>query len=378
MDAPRLAALRAEFPVTERFAYLNHAGIGAMPRCAAAVAAGAYRDLSAGGDERWPARNAHCEVVRGQVARLIGAREREIAFTQCTGDGLSIIACGLPWRAGDNVVGLGREYPANVYPWMQLRDFGVELRTAAEREGRFELDDLLGLIDGKTRVVAPSWVHWATGYRLDLAAVAERCREVGALLVVDVIQGLGALALDVEGMGIDACAAATHKWLLGPEGLGLLYVSDRVLDRIRPTRFGQRTVRQQFDWGRLELDYNDGAKRFEPGSLPHAAIASLGASLLLLEELGREAVEERVLALAERAAEGLLHSGFQLVSSRRPAERSGIVTATHPRLEMAAVSSALRTRGVITAERLGRLRVAPHAYNSEAEIDRLIRELATL
>ena len=289
-----------------------------------------------------------------------------------------MIACGLPWRAGDNVVGLAREYPANVYPWMQLKDFGVELRTVVERDGRFDLDELLSLIDSKTRVVAPSWVHWATGHRLDLAAVAERCRAVGALLVVDVIQGLGALTLDVERMGIDACAAATHKWLLGPEGLGVLYVSDRILERLRPARYGQRTVRHQFEWGRLELEFNDGAKRFEPGSLPHAAIASLGAALELLAEIGGEDVERRVLALADLAARGLSGLGFQVVSSRRPEERSAIVTAVHARLDMAQVANTLRERGVVTAERLGRLRISPHAYNTEAEIDRLLRELATL
>lgn len=375
----RLRLLRGELPVTERYAYLNHAAIGPLPRRAAERLAALAATVSQTGDRHWPERNAEAERVRGLAARLIGARhDHEVSFTENTSTALSMIAEGLDWRPGDNVVGVTGEFPSNVYPWMQLEARGVEYRRVAERDYRIDLDELVAAIDGRTRVVALSWVQFASGFRSDLARLGAVCRERGALFVVDVIQGLGALALDVERDLVDIAAGASHKWLLGPEGLALLYVSDRVVERLRPDRAGWRSMRNLFDWTELAIDWNEGAKRFESGTLNVYGIAALGGSLEVLLEAGPAAIEERVLALAGRAAQGLAERGFQVLSSRRPGETSGIVMATHPRRTADELVEHLEQRGIIVAARAGRMRVAPHFYNTEEEIDRLLDELKSL
>lgn len=381
MDDATLDRLRREeFPITERWAYMNHAGIAAPPRRAAERMAAAVAEAARSGDRHWPDRNAEVERVRRLAARLLGAREpREVAFVENTSTGLSLVAEGIDWRPGDNVVSAALEFPSNVYPWMRLADQGVEYRLAEERDGRLDLDEVLGLIDGRTRAVALSWVQYASGFRADLRRLGVACRERDVLFVVDAIQGLGGLALDVERELVDVAVAAGHKWLLGPEGIGLLYVSDRVVERLRPSRSGWRSMRDMYDWTRLDVTWNEGAKRFESGTLNVYGIIGLGGALDILLEVGAETVERRVLALADRAARLFQDCGLELVSSRRPGETSGIVTAVPPSGGDAdALARKLAERGIVLAQRAGRLRAAPHFYNSEEEMDRLeaaLREL---
>ncbi|HYG61963.1 MAG TPA: aminotransferase class V-fold PLP-dependent enzyme [Thermoanaerobaculia bacterium] len=375
MDDATLERLRREeFPVTERWAYMNHAGIAAPPRRAAERMAAAVAGASRSGDREWLDRNAEAERVRRQAARILGARDpREVAFVENTSTGLSLVAEGIDWRPGDNVVSAALEFPSNVYPWMRLMDQGVEYRLAGERDGRLDLDEIEGLIDERTRAVALSWVQYASGFRAGLRRLGAVCRERDILFIVDVIQGLGGLTLDVERDLVDVAAASGHKWLLGPEGIGLLYVSDRVVERLRPARSGWRSMRHISDWTKLEVDWNEGAKRFESGTLNVYGIHGLGGALDILLEVGPETVERRVLALAGRAARIFQERGLTLVSSRRPGETSGIVTAI-PRPggpDADALARGLAERGVVLAQRAGRLRAAPHFYNTDEEMDRL-------
>ncbi len=371
-----LLRFREEFPVTETCVYLNHAAMAALPQRSAERMKTLVDTVSRTGDRRWLERNAEVERVRGLAARLLGARDpREVAFVENTSGGLSLIAEGFAWQAGDNVVGADFEFPSNVYPWMQLAGRGVEYRRAPERDGRIDPDELLALVDGRTRMLVLSSVQYASGFRSDLARLGAACRERGILFVVDAIQSLGGLAHDVERENVDVLAAAGHKWLLGPEGTGLLYVSDRVVDRIRPVRSGWRSMRDQLDWTEFRIDWNDGAKRFESGTLNPYAIAALGGSLEIFLEAGPDAIEQRVLALASRAADGLAAQGFNLISSRRPGETSGIVAALHPRIPSRDLVKSLAARDVVVAERAGRFRVAAHFYNTEAEVDRMLEEV---
>lgn len=368
-----------EFPVTAQYAYLNHAATGPLPQRAARRMAEVAQEVSATGDRYWSRRMAEIERVRGLLAGLLGARApREVAFVENTSVALSLVAEGLDWKPGDNVVGAKLEYPANVYPWMHLARRGVEYRLAEERDGRIDPEELLSLIDGRTRVLALSWVQYASGFRSDLARLGAACRERGVLFVVDVIQGLGALSLNVEAAGVDIAAGAVHKWLLGPEGVGYLYVSDRVIDRVFPLRSGARSPVVPFQWTDFDLTWNEGAKRFESGTLNVYGIAALGASLEILQEAGIENIERRILSLADRAARGLAERGFSVVSSRRPGETSGIVTATHPAHAPEDLFRKLAERGVIVAYRAKRLRVSSHFYNTEGEVDRMLEEVGKI
>jgi selenocysteine lyase/cysteine desulfurase len=195
------------------------------------------------------------------------------------------------------------------------------------------------------------------------------------LFVVDAIQGLGARALDVERDNVDVFSADAHKWLLGPEGIGLVYVSDRVVDRIEPKRVGWTSVRDWIKWSRYDLTYREGAGRFECGTLNILGIYALGASLELILGLGAEAIEARVLGLADYLVQGLTERGFAVVSSRERGEASSIVAATHPSLSSPAIVAKLRERDILVAHRSGRLRISPHFYTTEEELDRLFAVL---
>ena len=366
-----------EFPIIEKCAYLNHAGIGPLPRRSAARMRMLAEWVSCSGDRHWMERQQEAERVRGLAARLLGAREvHEVAFVENTSSGLSLVAEGLAWRPGDNVVGADFEFPSNIYPWMNLAARGVEFRRAAERDGRIDPEELLSLIDDRTRMLALSWVQYASGFRSDLARLGRACRERGVLFVVDVIQGLGALGLDVERDCVDVAVASSHKWLLGAEGIGILYVSDRVVERLRPVRAGWHSVREPLQWADLDLTWGAGAKRFESGSLNVYGIVALGGSLELLLEAGAERIEPRVLDLTGRAAHGLADLGFEIVSSRAPGETSSIITAVPPGgRDAAELTKALNEKDVVVAARAGRLRISPHLYNTESEIDRCLEVL---
>jgi selenocysteine lyase/cysteine desulfurase len=379
MNLTKLLALRAELPVTERYAYLNHASIGPLPQRAVERISALATTVATSGDRFWPERNARAEEVRRQAARLLGAKDpREVAFVENTSSGLSLIAEALDWQPGDSVVGVACEFPSNAYPWMNLAARGVVYRAVPERNGRIDTDELLDLIDEHTRVLAISWVEYSNGFRFDLARVGAFCRACGVLFVVDVIQGLGGLALDVERQNVDVACGSAHKWLLGPEGIGLLYVSDRVVERLRPQRAGWRSMRDQTSWTELDIDWGPGAQRYESGTLNFLGIHALGAALEIFLDLGPAEVESRVLALADLAARGLAERGFTVISSRRAGETSGIVAAVHPKVSAEKLVERLLARDIIVSARAGRLRLSPHVYNTAEEIQRLLDEVSRL
>lgn len=372
-----LAAARAAMPVTDRFAFMNHAALAPMTRAAADVVAAEARRVAATGDLHWPERQEGIAAARSAAARLLGCDEpARVAFVENTSIALSMVAEGLSWEAGDNVVGAACEYPSNIYPWMNLERHGVELRLAPEVEGRVPLEEIVARIDGRTRVVALSWVQYATGFRSDLATLGEHCRRRDVLFVVDAIQGLGALKLDAEAAGCDVVAAAGHKWMLGPEGVAILWLGPRAVERLRPIHAGWRSMRHMFDWDRLEIDWNEAALGQEAGTLNAFGILALGASLEVLLGVGREAVEARVLSLTGRLAEGLRGIDYTIYSPWGDGERSGIVSVIPPRGGVEELTEGLAAQGIRIAHRAGRLRIAPHFYNSEEEVDRVVAALA--
>ncbi|MDQ1728390.1 MAG: cysteine desulfurase / selenocysteine lyase, partial [Pyrinomonadaceae bacterium] len=253
-------ALRALFPVTRRAVYLNHAAVSAPPITTIEAIRSQLADVSEAGSVNFRNWLAVKEQTRKLVAGLLGARPDQIAFMRNTSDGLATVANGLNWRTGDNLVTFRKEFPSNVYPWLRVRDsLGVEVRWCEERDGRIDLDELIGMIDDRTRIVAISHVQFASGFRADLELIGRAARAHDALLVVDVIQALGVVPLDVAAEFVDVAAAACHKWLLTPEGVGLLYLSDRARARIQPTLVGWVSVPNPDDYGNFEQGWNRGA-----------------------------------------------------------------------------------------------------------------------
>jgi selenocysteine lyase/cysteine desulfurase len=369
------ALRRAEFPVTEHWAYFDHAAVAPLPRRSGAILRAWADDQEQNGVVHWPNWERRLETLRAGAARLINAHPDEIAFVGSTTQGIGLVAEGFPWRVGDSVVTAAEEYPSNIYPWMNLASRGVSLRTVPSRDGRIWVEDLAEAIDASTQVLTISHVEFASGFRNDLDALADLCRERGVALFVDAIQGLGPLVLDVQRTPIDFLAADGHKWLLGPEGAGLLYVRREWIERLRPLGVGWHSVVGSYNSPENDFRLKPNAQRWEGGSFNMPGLQALGASLSLFLEIGPEVVSDRILdrAAAVRALAGA--SGWSVVGSTRPGDLSGIVALERPGVDPNAVVRALRARGVAIACRRGKLRISPHVYNDEEDLGRLAEGL---
>jgi selenocysteine lyase/cysteine desulfurase len=368
--------LRQLMPVVDNWAFLDHAAVAPLTAPARDALVEWVQDVAGHGvvhESRWLTR---VEEIRRQAGLLLHADPLDIAFVKNTSEGIGIVAEGFPWEPGDNVVTSCDEYPANVYPWLNLASRGVEVRRIPSIQGRILLDDLARAIDARTRIVTLSWVEFATGFRNDLDAVGQLCREKGALFFVDAIQGLGVLPVDVSRTPIDFLAADGHKWLLGPEGAGLFWIRHELIDRLHPVGVGWHSVVGAWDFSTIDFRLKPNAGRWESGTLNIGGIVALGASLELLVAAGVDTMEQRIFYLTDRFCRKMEMTGWRIFSSRRDREWSGIVSLeAPPGRDPVAVVKSLRGHGVVVNHRAGRLRISPHAYNSVEEIDHLVQLL---
>jgi selenocysteine lyase/cysteine desulfurase len=367
-------AFRALQPITRQCAYLNHASLGPLPLPAAAAMAAAAREQSELGSEIFPAYDAAKESAREEIARLIGATPDEVALTRNTVEGLSIVASGIDWKPGESVVVDTQEFPGNIYPWLNLEArFGVKVRLVPAENGRVAPERLMAAAEERTRVIAVSFVQFSSGYRIALEELGAFCRGRGIFLVVDGIQGVGALPIDVMKSRVDFLACGAQKWLLAPPGIGFLYVRRPLWEEIALTDLGHGSVLPHPE---RYLDYRftlrPDARRFEGGVMSYAELRGLRESLRLLLAAGIGAIETRVLALTDRVVERLTERGYRLLSARGAGERSGTVSFAHPSESSKALLERLRAGGVIASVREGALRFSPHYYNTEEEIDRAL------
>jgi selenocysteine lyase/cysteine desulfurase len=370
------ALRRAEFPVTEHWAYFDHAAVAPLPRRTGRAMRAWVDEQERNGCVNWPGWEQKLEGYRRDVARLIGARPEEIAYVTSTTQGIGLVAEGFPWREGDNVVTAAEEYPSNLYPWMNLADRGVTLRQVESRDGRVWLEDLAAAMDDRTRLLTISHVEWASGFRNDLDALGELCRSRGIAFFVDAIQGLGPLTIDVSRTPIDFLAADGHKWLLGPEGAGLLYVRGEWIDRLRPLGVGWHSVVGSYNNPKNEFRLKPNAQRWEGGTFNMPGIQAFGESVGLLLEVGPEAVSRRILDRAEAVREAARSAGWAVYGSTRAEDLSGIVALTREGTDPTAFARFARDRGVALACRRGRVRVSPHIYNDADDLARLAEVLA--
>ncbi len=373
--------LRAQMPAVKRWAYFDHAAMSPLPRPTADAFQKWLAEAVETGNPVWPQWVKDVEAMRAMAARMIGAHPDEIALIGNTTAGISLVAEGFDWRPGDNVVTLADEFPSNVYPWFNLADRGVETRRVkTDISGRLDVERLAEACDDRTRVVTVSWIGFATGYRQDVKRIAQVAHERGALMFLDAIQGLGAFPLDVNEMEIDFLAADGHKWMLGPEGAGIAYIRREQLEKLRPLGVGWHSVMPGQDYTHIELNLRPTAARYEGGSQNNAGMLALGASLDLLTGLGIESVAAAVLDFTDRACERLTEIGAKIVSDRRldhrnGQQRSGIVAFELPGRDPMALKRHAMRQQVVFGCRAGRLRISPHAYNNEEDLDRLVEAL---
>jgi selenocysteine lyase/cysteine desulfurase len=265
------------------------------------------------------------------------------------------------------------EFPSNAYPWHRLAGRGVECRMAKSRGGRVTAEDIAAQIDGRTRVVAVSWVAFHNGFVFPLAEIGRVCRERGILLVVDAIQGLGALPMDVASESIDVLVADSHKWMYGPEGGAIFYVREAARDRVPALAAGWWNNRAEGNYLDYRFDLYEAARRYEPGTLPTDHIAGISAAIDLLTEMGRQAVHDRILEIVQALVSGLSQRGWRIVT---PAPLvSGILAAAHPSRDARHVAKALEERGVIVSPRESAVRFSPHAGNDLGQVERALAEI---
>jgi cysteine desulfurase/selenocysteine lyase len=367
--------VRKQFAITRNYTYLNHAAVSPFARPVADAMRQQIEERSKYGgraEDRWEER---AEQARKQAARLLGAKPAEIAFVTNTTQGLNLFGRGVAWRRGDNVVLPRVEFPANVYPWLALKELGVSVKFVPERDGRIRVEDIERAIDRHTRIVAISFVEFSSGYRNDLARIGKICKSMDVFLVVDGIQGVGALNLDVRRAGIDGLSCGGHKWLLAPQGTGLFYCSSKVLKNLKHPMPGWLSV---VGWENYyEFDYKlfPDSRRYESAQKNLHGATGLGAALRMINELGISDIEQRILGLTDHLCMLLEDRGFRVFSPRGPGEKSGIVSFYPGKHGAEKVCQRLLRKGFVTCARQGRIRVSPHFYNTPEEIESLVRAL---
>jgi len=377
---------RRRMPVASTWAYMDHAAVGPLPDLAAQAIQSWAAGAAADGDVRWPEWSAAAARLRRLGRELLHAsHEDEIGLIPNTTFGVNVIAQSFPWQTGDSVVILENEFPSNMLPWLALEARGVHVRRVqVDADGRVSLDRIRASIDRTTRLVSVSWVGYATGHRLDLAALCSMVHEAGSQLFVDAIQGLGVFPLNTRSIPIDYAAADGHKWMLGPEGAGLLYIRDCHLEHLQPMMMGWGSIESSHEFKSEGAVYKRSASRYEGGSANHAGQIGFAASLQLLLELGchaSNAIAETVLENAQCIRECVLACGGTLTYAlpshpdRIEGTGSGIVSFDFLDRDPMTIRKRLLAEGIVLSVRHGHLRAAAHAYNDASDLERLERGL---
>jgi len=370
------------FPVAGREIYLAHAGVAPITT----AARDAIRRYADDGAEQLPEspwvwqQFKDCRKLAGE---LIGATEQEIALVGPTSFGLNLVAQGLDWRAGDQVIYYEDDYPANVYAWMELRRRGVEpvpIRTESLAGlGAITWDAIEPLRTDRTKLVSLATCNFLSGYRLDHAEIGRRLRERGVLFCLDAIQTLGAFEMNVE--HVDFLAADSHKWMLGPTGAGIFHVRRELQETLRPAVLGAWNVTSPKFIAQREIAFEAGGRRYESGALNAPGNVGMAASMRLLLDVGIDAIADRLVDLHRQLLAKLRPLGYERYLPDMPDDAvTAIVTVRHPSADMPATFERLRASGVTASLRHDRagealLRFSPHFYNTHEELDRVIEVL---
>lgn len=368
---------RQEFPIRERYAFLNHASVAPIPASTQAAISEFARDAAEEGPVNYAAWLHAMTLARETAGAMINSDPDDICFVKNTNHGLLIVANSINWKAGDNVVGLEHEFPANTLPWKNLRHHGVEFRGVPERaDYTYSIDDIAACIDDRTRLLAVSWVEYSTGVRNDIDALGRLCRDKGILFCVDGIQGMGVLPIDVQSLPVDFLMADGHKWMLAPEGCGVLYIKRDLIPQLNDNMAGWCGMKNPQDYDNTDQPYKPNARKFEEGSHNLLAINALGTSLRILQAAGYDYIQERIEAITRLLMERARAKGYEVVTPENWEQRAGIISLRKDLQNIDAVAKMLLEKHqIVIAARRGFLRVSPHFYNDEEEIERLVSAL---
>jgi cysteine desulfurase/selenocysteine lyase len=376
-DLESVNGWRAYFPITETHIYLDHAGVGPLPQGAVDAVTASLVSQARYGSLIHEDLFGVAEILRKEMASLLGVRSQSLAAVGSTSAGISLVAMGLDWRPGDNVVIADVDFPSIVFPWMVLANQGVEVRRVTCQKGCIDAREMLATANERTRVIAVSWVQFSSGYRVDLKELGDACHRRGILLIVDGMQGAGAIPIDLSSLPVDAFATQSYKWLLSPHGLGWLYLRDELLEHLRLSGAGMRTVSPRESYLDHRFELRRDAQRFESGIMNFHCMAGAVASVRLLRAIGIEKIGSRLAALSNQLAGGLRALGCNVLGRPGdPLHGSGIVVFAHPWISPRDCHRRLMDANIVTSVRGNGVRVSPHFYNTEGEIDDLLSVLA--
>lgn len=374
----KLAQFRSWFPHTSKqLAYLNHAAISPLS-VRVVEAMESYIDGRHIGDiETFEDDMEAMEDTRVLLARLMNAPSAErIAFQANTSAGLHVVADNFPWEDGDEIIINSMEFPTNVYPFLNQKKKGVKVTEINADDGEIPVEKIEAAITEKTRMVTISAVQFLSGYRADLKAIGELCKQKNITFVVDAIQALGAVPVDVQSMHIDALSGGSHKWLMAPVGLGFLYVSEELQEKMKEHYYGWLSVEEPWDLLNRNQQLAKTANRFESGAANFVAIHGLHASLTTLLEIGINDIHQHVLYLTDLLIDGIWDFPVQAFSTKDRNHRAGIFTISLPEnADTDLIEHNLKKEAITVSMREGKLRVAPHFYNNSHEMMHLTNVL---
>jgi cysteine desulfurase/selenocysteine lyase len=364
---------REQFPITKTKTFLNHAAQSPLPKPSLEAISKYIHDFSSLGS----ASNEWDDFGKPFFAKLIGARHEEIALVENTSMGLNIAANALDYPHGSKIVTTDMEYPSVVYPWLRKR-LGVKVHYVKNVGGKILLDDVEKAVDDKTVAVAISHVEYANGFRHNLRVLSEIAHEHGAYLIVDAIQSVGTMRVDVKRDDVDFLTAACYKWLLSPTGAGYLYIKEDLIEKFEPPFVGWASVEQKiFDtvdfWNIWNLRLSKTATRFEAGSPSFMSFVGAREAMKLLLSFGVESVTKRIMRLTGNLIDAVKNLGLELQTPEEQQCRSGIVNFKMRNPQE--TTQTLSAKGVMVSARNHGIRVSPHFYNTEDEIDRLMKEI---
>jgi len=361
---------RDEFPVTKDYVYLDHAGVAPVSLRGKRAVEKFLSEATESGMFNYKQWMDRVEEVRRSCAILTGAEPEEIAFVKNTSQGISIVAEGLDWNEGDNLLVCEKDFPSNIYPWLNLKRKGVEIRVVPSQNERILLEDIELLIDSRTKLLTVSSVNFSSGFKIDLEVVGRLCKGKGILFFVDAIQSLGVIPMDVNEFKIDFLAADGHKWLLSPEGTGIFYCRKELAPRINPPLIGWKSIINESDYDHVDFRLKTNALRFEEGSLNVMGIYALGAAIDLLVEVGIDRIQARVIELGDLIIREAEKRDFQVRTPKSKEERGGIISIIG-NFDPIKVKDKLKEEGILVNVRGGAIRISPHFYNTEYEVLRL-------
>src|SRR3989337_3172027 len=363
-----------EFPVTKDYVYLDHAGVAPVSLRVKRAVEKFLSEATESGMFNYKQWMDRVEEVRRSCAILTGAEPEEIAFVKKSSNGISIGAEGLDWKEGDNLLICEKDFPSNIYPWLNLKRKGVEIRVVPSQNERILLEDIELLIDSRTKLLTVSSVNFSSGFKIDLKMVGELCNRKRILFFVDAIQSLGVIPMDVNEFKIDFLAADGHKWLLSPEGTGIFYCSKELDPRIHPPLIGWKSIINESDYDHIDFRLKTNSLRFEEGSLNVMGIYALGAAIDLLVEVGIDRIQARVIELGDLILREVEKRDFQVRTPKSKEERGGIISIIGD-FDPIKVKDKLKEEGILVNVRGGAIRISPHFYNTEYEVFRLFNAI---